>query len=173
MQTQASLGWLGPDKVEIVVTNRSTASRAVGAMLMLDQRRSDADSTSNTLGLPTAGIANAIVPVDTGPGDLAAGIFGIVQVSAADNVRTRLRLQGQCDFVSVGGDVVLATDAQYIPVTASTVVTKSVPVNAAAVAATGATVRKVVFIPLTARTGAGTTDGWFNGITGFGTILVA
>jgi len=31
--------------------------------------------------------------------------------------------------------------------------------------------RKIVFIPLTARTGAGLTDGWYSGIHGFGSIL--
>ena len=169
MKIHASFGWAGPDAEDVVVTNRAAASIALGDLMMIDRRRSDPDSTSNSLGVQASGIANVITPVSTVPSDLAANIFGVTLMAAGDNGKTKIRLSGYVDAAAVAGDVVLASDDAYGPVTATRNITKLVTANTGAAAALP---RKALFIPLTARTGAGLTDGWFDGIYGFGTVLV-
>ena len=169
MKIESAFGWMGPDPIDIIVTNRAATTVALGDMLMLDQRRTDGDSTTNTPGLQTGGLANGITPVNTVPADLAAGIFGVCLNGAADNVIVRLRLRGFVDFAAVAGTVVLATDPAYCPATGTRNITKVATGNTGTAAALPT---KVVFIPLTARTGAGTTNGWFDGINGFGCVLV-
>jgi hypothetical protein len=168
MQTQASLGWLGPDKIEIVVTNRTTSAVAVGDVERLDNTLVDGDSTTNQPGLATSGLANIVVPLlgDARGHYLSTGIFGVVQSTAADNVKCRFRLKGYCDAVSVETTVVLAT---FIGVAETA--KEYVAIATSVTNATDAAVpHKVIFIPLTARTGAGLTDGWFDGVNGFGMI---
>lgn len=174
MKIEASLGWMGPDPIDIVITNRAAVTVARGDTLMLDVRRNDAASTSNTPGLATAGLANGVVPDTAGAAvtnaNAACGIYGVALAAAADDVRLPLRLRGQCDVVNVAGTVVLATDEAYGPADGVKVQTK---ITAEAAPQTNASkTMKVTFIPLTARTGAGATDGWFDGISGFGCIIV-
>ena len=171
MSTQAAFGWMGPIPVEIMGMNRTGSAAAVGDMLMMDWRRTDGDSTSNSVGIAASGIANFILPASTQASDFSAtGIFGIVQQAAGNDVACKVRLIGQCDAVKVAGTVILATDAAYGPANATSAVTKQV--LQAAPQTNAAFPVKNVFIPLTARTGAGTTDGWFDGIRGFGFVLV-
>lgn len=171
MLTQHSLGWMGPDKDEIVVTNRAGASVAVGAVLMLDRRRADAASTTNVLGTAAAGIANGIVPGAATTDQMVTEIFGVVQRSAADDIKTVLRLRGFCDSVTfaAGDDVVLATSRCFVtPSAANLTAVNGAQENTGTAAALA---RKVVFLPHTAVVTPGSTDGWFDGINGFGTIL--
>ena len=165
---------MGPDPIDIVVTNRTAAAVARGDQIMLDVRRIDAASTSNTPGLATAGLANAVIPDTAGAAATIAnasrGIFGICLAAAADDVKLSARLRGQCDVVNVAGDVVLATDEAWGPADATVAVTKMT--QEAAPQTNASHPCKVTFIPLTARTGAGATDGWFDGISGFGFLLL-
>lgn len=171
MTTQHSLGWLGPDKVEIVVTNRSTATVAVGDVLQLDRRRADAASTTNVLGTAAAGIANGIVPGAATTDQMATEIFGVVQRAAVDDAKTVLRLRGFCDLVTfaAGDDVVLATSRVFITAGAANVTAVNGAQENSGTAA--AVARKVVFLPHTDVVTPGSTDGWWDGINGFGTIL--
>lgn len=174
MQTQSALGWNGPDKIDVRVTNRLGASVAVGDVVILDNGRNDADSTTNQTGVSTGGVGN-IVAVTTALQPY--GMYGVVQRAAVDNGTTVVRLKGFCDFVNVSATVVLAGATKSIVTgPANTLVAALVlPANDALIvdvtAATLAKPARIIFIPLTVRTGAGTTDGWFNGIEGFGTIL--
>lgn len=171
VKTQASLGWLGPDAEDIIITNRAGASVAVGAVLQLDRRRADGDSTNNTVGSANAGIANGIVIGAATTDQMVTEVFGVVQQAVADNVKCRFRLRGYCDAVSfITANVVLAT-SRCFPTPAGT----SVTVSNAAQENTGtaaALARKIPFLPLTAGTAPSTTDGWWDGINGFGTILL-
>jgi len=174
MQTQANLGWMGPDPIDILVTNRTGSAVAVGDVELLDRIRSDGDSTTNQVGVSTGGICNIVVPVydlTTHPHTLSCDIVGVVQQAAADNARCLFRLKGRCDAVSVSGTVVLLTSVGLVGdgTEAAVVADAHIAIDGNAQATLIA--RKVVFLPLTARTGAGTTDGWFNGVEGFGTIL--
>lgn len=168
MDTQHSLGWLGPQKVEIIVTNRTGSAVVVGDVERLDNTLVDGDSTTNVVGTAAAGVANIVVPLlgDARGHYLSTGIFGVVQRGCADNEKTAFRLRGYCDAVSVETTVVLATFIGVIQTAKEYVAIATSVTNAT----DAAVPHKVVFIPLTARTGAGTTDGWFDGITGFGTI---
>lgn len=166
MQTQAALGWLGPVATEVIVTNRTTAAVAVGDVLMLDRRRSDADSTTNVLGTAAAGIANAVVPGAATLDTLNTDTFGVCLKAVADDGRTTIRIRGYCPAVAVNAAVVLATARCHVTASA-----KTCTVISAAEAVAG-TIRKVVFLPITAVGGAGVTDGWFNGVEGFGSILI-
>lgn len=170
MKIESAFGWMGPDPVDIIVTNRCAATTITGALLMLDQRRTDGDSTSNTPGIALSGVANVITPVATVVSDLSAGIFGIGLNGAVDNAIIRLRLRGFVDFAQMQGTVVLATDDSYGAVTATRELTKLAP--QAAPQTNASFPKKVLFIPLTARTGAGLTNGWFDGISGFGIVNV-
>lgn len=170
MKIESAFGWMGPDPIDIIVTNRCAATTIVGALLMLDQRRTDPDSTSNNSGIALSGVANVITPVNTVASDLSAGIFGVGLNAAVDNAIIRLRLRGFVDFAQVAGTVVLATDDSYGPATGSREITKLAP---QANPQTNASFpRKVLFIPLTARAGAGTTNGFFDGVSGFGYVNV-
>lgn len=168
MKTQAGLGWMGPDAEDILVTNRTGSAVAVGDVERLDNTRVDGDSTTNTVGLSTAGLANIVVPLlgDARGHYLSIGIFGVVQQAVADDAKCRFRLRGYCDSVSVETTIVLATAIMVIETAKEFVAVATSVTNAT----DAAVPHKVVFIPLTARTGAGLTDGWWNGITGFGTI---
>lgn len=174
MKIENALGWMGPDPVDIIVTNRTTGAVVRGDQIMLDVRRIDGDSTSNSPGLATAGLANAVKPDTAGAAETRANaamaIFGICLAGAADNFRLNVRLRGQCDVVNVAGTVVLATDEAYGPADNTLNVTKMV--QEAAPQTNACHPCKVTFIPLTARTGAGATDGWFDGISGFGFLLL-
>lgn len=174
MLSQAAFGWLGPDKDLIMVTNRTGSANAVGDVLKLDQRRTDADSTSNNVGVAASGLANVILVPTTPTSDWAAGIFGVVMAVALNDRPHPFLLRGKADTLRISGAVVLATVEQLVaPVTgtddaAGRSATISTPVNTGAAAALP---RKVIAIPLTAIGGAGTSDAWFDGINGFGTIL--
>jgi hypothetical protein len=171
MLTQHSLGWIGPDKIECVVTNRAGATVAVGAVLMLDRRLADGDSLSNALGGAQVGIANGITPGAATTDQMVTEIFGVVQRSAVDNAKTVLRLKGFCDVVTFGAgdDVVLATSRVFITASARNVTAVNGAQENSGTAA--AVMRKVVFLPHTAVVTPGSTDGWWDGINGFGTIL--
>lgn len=173
MQTQHSLGWVGPDKVEIVVTNRAGASVAVGACLQLDRRRADGNSTTNVLGTAAAGIANGVTPGAETTDQMSVETFGIVQNSAVNNGKCRLRLQGFVDAVlmSAGSTVTLATCRCVVTPSARTI-SASVAPQEVNNTATAGVFRKVVFLPHTTVAGGGSTDGWFDGIRGFGTICL-
>jgi hypothetical protein len=166
MTTQAALGWIGPRAEDIIVTNRTATTVAVGDVVMLDRRRSDGDSTTNVLGTDAAGIANIVVPGAATLDTLNTDTFGVVLKGAADNLRTTVRLRGYCPSVAVNAAVVLATARCHVTASA-----KTCTVISAAEAVAG-TIRKVVFLPITAVGGAGLTDGWFNGVEGFGGILI-
>lgn len=173
MTTQANLGWMGPDPIEIVVTNRTASAVAVGDVELLDLIRSDAASTTNQAGLSTAGLANIVVPLydaTTQPHTLSAGIYGVVLKAAADDAKTTMRLRGYQPTVSVSGTVVLLTSVGIPGDGSETAVIVDAQLAIDGNAST-AIVRKVIFLPLTARTGAGTTDGMFDGINGFGYLL--
>lgn len=169
--TQPSLGWMGPVTEDIIVTNRSGATVAVGAVLQLDRRRADAASTSNTLGLSTAGIANGITPGAATTDQMVTEIFGVVQQAGADDIKVRVRVRGFCDIVTfaAGDDVVLATSRCFITASAANLTAVNGAQENSGTAA--AIMRKVVFLPMTAVVTPGSTDGWFNGAEGFGTIL--
>lgn len=171
MKTQAALGWLGPDIEEIIVTNRAGAAVAIGAVLMLDRRRADAASTTNVLGTAAAGIANGIVPGAATTDQMVTEIFGVVQQAAADDIKTRLMLRGYAAVVTfaAGDDVVLATTRVFVTPSATNVTAVNGAQENTGTAA--ALARKVVFLPHTAVVTPGSTDGWWDGINGFGTIL--
>lgn len=174
MQTQASYGWMGPEPIDILVTNRTGSAVAVGDVELLDRSRSDGDSTSNEVGSATSGIANIIAPVydlTTRPHTLSADIVGVVLQAAGNDVKCVLRLKGKCDAVAVTGTVVLLTSVGLVGDGTEAAVVADAHTAIDGNAQATLIVRKVVFLPLTARTGAGTTDGWFNGIEGFGCIL--
>lgn len=174
MLTQANLGWLGPDAIEIMVTNRTASAVQVGDLELLDRIRSDAASTTNHAGFATAGVANIVVPIydaTTHPFTLACDIVGIVMSSAADDQLCRFRLKGKIDAVSVTGTVVLLTSVGIIGDGTEAVVIADAQVTIDGNAQATLLPRKVVFLPQTARTGAGLTDGFFDGVNGFGSIL--
>lgn len=166
MQTQAQFGWVGPDPIDILVTNRTGASVAIGDVLELDIRRLNAASTSNSVGIATSGIANAVVPVLTAASDFAWAIFGVAQQAAGDATKLRLRLMGQVDLVTISANVTLATTVLGLIPQASKVALIATPQNTGAA---GAVPTKVIFIPLTG--GTTSPDGWFDGVRGFGVIL--
>jgi len=173
MTTQANLGWMGPDAVDVLVTNRTGSAVAVGDVEVLDITRTDAASTTNAAGVDTAGVANIVVPVydaTTAPHVLSVGIAGVVLNAVADDIRCRFRLRGAVSACSVSGTVVLATSVGVLGDGSETAVIVDAQLAIDGNASTGI-VRKVVFLPLTARTGAGTTDGYFDGINGFGYLL--
>jgi len=167
---QSQYGWQGPDPIDILVTNRTGSDVAVGDVERLDNTRVDAASTTNSPGASTAGLANIVVPLlgDARGHYLSTGIFGVVQQVAVDDNTSpiRFRLRGACDAVSVETTVVLATFIGVIETAKEYVAIATSVTNAT----DAAVPHKVVFIPLTARTGAGLTDGWWDGINGFGTI---
>jgi hypothetical protein len=170
---QPSLGWAGPAPVDILVTNRTGSAVAIGDVEILDHCRLDAASTTNAPGATTAGLANIVVPtydITTDTLTLVCAISGVVQqIAADDGPPIRFRLQGYCDNVAVDGTIVLRTSVCGIgDGTEAAVVLTPYVIDGNAGSAIS---RKIVFIPLTARTGAGLTDGWFNGISGFGSIL--
>lgn len=156
--TESAWGWAGPERTDVRVTNRCGATVAVGDIVLLDHGQADAASTTNAPGLPTAGVANIINPATA---YLAHGIFGVVLRGALDDQPTVVRLKGYCDNVSM--------------LAATTLDDKIVARNGARTGAIGAGATdpnsKVLFIPLTVTGGAGLTDGWFNGIEGFGQII--
>ena len=131
--------------------------------------------------LAVAGVANIVVPVydaATHPFTLAAGVTGIVQKSIAlDDTKGTLRLRGYCPLVrcdttaSTGNNVVLLTDIGIVGDGTEAAVIISAQVTIDGNAQATLLPRKVVFLPMTARTGAGITDGMFDGINGFGTVL--
>lgn len=174
MQTQADLGWFGPDPIDIRVTNRVGSAVAVGDVVALDVGRSDGDSSSTTQtpGDANSGICNVVsgasATISIGP---IRGLFGAVLVAAGDNVKTTIRMKGRVDACSLSGTVVLATGLVTPPVSGSS---RAAVVNTSSgnTGAASAVLHKVIFIPLTARTGAGVTDGLFDGVNGFGMILV-
>lgn len=176
-QAVPQFGWMGPDQEMVEVTNRTGAAVVVGDCLTLDHRRRDVASTSQTLGLSTAGLANAILSnatvnaVAPVASDLATGVYGIVMKAAIDDARTRLLLAGYAASGSVSAAVVLATVG---PISAPTSGTDGIMqiVTVANSGAAAALTRKIIFIPLTATGGAGVTDGWFDGVNGFGSVLV-
>lgn len=165
MKTQASLGWLGPDAEEILVTNRTGSAVAIGDVEMLDIFRDDAASTTNQFGVAASGTANIVVPLAKAR---QMGIYGVVQKVAADDAVTNLRLRGYCPVVAISAAAVLTTPTVYRGGTTENAVL-NVPVTAGDATAGQGIPAKVIFIPLTA--GTGTTDGWFDGINGFGTVL--
>lgn len=176
---QANLGWMGPDPIEIAVTNRRGSSVAGGDVVVLDNGRVDADSTSNEPGVATSGVSNIVATTtETQP----YGVYGVVKASAADNFRTAVRLRGKIDSVNVSATVVLsgATKSVIVGPVTTTVAAQVLAANAAALlttlTASGGAVAgrptKIIFVAMTARTGAGLTDGWFDGINGFGTVLI-
>lgn len=172
MQTQASFGWMGPDPIDILVTNRTTASVAVGDVVLLDVRRSDVDSTNNQVGSANAGLANIVVQIALAFDIQAAGIFAVCQQAGGDNTKVVVRLKGQCDAVRCNAAVVLA-NARGVPLGGGAA--NALRIVSAATETTGAAAAlatKVIFQPLTAIGVAGTTDGWFNGVEGQGTILL-
>ena len=165
-----TFGWAGPEPVDIMITNRTGGAVAIGAMLLLDNRRSDAASTNNIVGSTAAGLANGVTPIALAFDSASAGIYGVV-LQAMGTARTgRIRLKGAVDFATTGAAVVLA-NARGVVTGASTNI-RIVSAATETTAAAAAIATKVVFLPLTALAGAGTTDGWFNGIEGFGTILL-
>ena len=170
---QPSFGWAGPAPIDILVTNRSTAAVAVGDVLMLDNRRADAASTSNTAGSSAAGIANVIAQIAFAFDSQSAGVYCVMQqASADDGPPVRARLSGHCDLVACNAAVVLV-NARGIPLSGGA--SNQLRIVSAATETTGgaaAFAQKVIFLPLVAIGAAGTTSGWFNGITGFGTVLV-
>jgi len=162
---------MGPDAEDIWVTNRSGSAVAVGALAMLDNRRSDAASTSNQSGINSGGVANTVTPTrgDATSGfNLSNGIYVVAMSAAADDAPFRGRLRGPVQKFSVNAAVVLATTAAIGPkhLTATGAVLTVVPTTT-----DGAVPHKTLFIPLTAIGSAGTTDGWFDGIHGFGSVL--
>jgi len=175
MQTQANFGWMGPDPIDILITNRSTASVAVGAVLQLDRRRADAASTSNQVGVATSGIANGIAIGAATTDQMACETFMVVRQAAADDVKCVARLRGYCDAVSfVAGagsnNVVLATSRCVAGAATTGVIAFNGTQENTGTAA--ALIRKVIFLPLTAGTAPSTTDGWFDGVNGFGSVLI-
>jgi hypothetical protein len=179
MKTTPSFGWAGPDSDDCIITNRTGGAVAVGDVLQLDNRRRDATSTSNTLGLNTAGLANGVFSNATVNGvapvasDLAAGIFCCVQSAAATAFKCKARLKGYVDALNMGAvAVTLATVEQIGPPISGTGLA-AIAVVVANSGAAAALARKVIFIPLTAKGAVqGTVDGWFDGVAGFGTVLV-
>lgn len=172
MTTQANFGWIGPETVDIMVTNRTTAAVVAGDVEMLDHTLIDAASTTNYAGSTTSGVSNIVVPVydaTTDPWQIFAGIFGVCQHGAADDRPVRLRLRGSTELCHVSGTIVLRTSVCVIGDGSDSAVVATV----ATCATDTAMARKVVFLPLTARTGEGTTNGWFDGINGFGCVLSA
>ena len=170
MQTQANLGWMGPTPIDILVTNRSGGSLAVGAVQQLDRRNADGDSTNNTVGSENAGIANCVNIGAATTDQMVTETFGVVQRAAGDNVKTVLRLRGHCDAVSITtNNAVLATSRGVAVASGSSVLCVNAAQENTGTAA--ALARKVIFLPLVAGTAGGTTSGWFDGINGFGTIL--
>ncbi len=172
MMTQAGLGWMGPDAIEILVTNRTGSAVAVGDVEVLDHCRLDGDSTTNLVGVSTGGVGNIVVPTYDSTTDtltLVCAISGVVQSVAADNLKCRFRLKGYCGAVATDGTIVLRTSVCGIGdgTEAAVVLTPYVIDGNTGTAVS----RKIVFIPLTARTGAGLTDGWYDGVSGFGSIL--
>jgi len=173
---QPNFGWAGPAPIDILVTNRTGSAVAVGDVEQLDRIRSDAASTTNAPGASTAGIANIVVPIydaTTHPFTLACEIVGVVQQAAADDNPSpiRFRLQGHCDAVACSGTVVLLTSVGIIGDGSEVAVIADAQVTIDGNAQATLLPRKVVFLPLEARTGAGTTPGWFSGVHGFGSIL--
>lgn len=167
---QPSFGWAGPAPIDILVTNRTGTVLVVGDIERLDNTLVDAASTTNAPGASTAGLANIVVPLlgDARGHYLSTGIFGIVQqVAADDGPPMRFRLRGHCDEVHVETTVVLATFIGVVHTTHD-YVSAATSVTCATDAAVP---HKIVFIPLAVRTNEGTTNGWFDGINGFGTIL--
>lgn len=172
MKTQANLGWMGPDAEEILVTNRTGSAVAVGDVEMLDNFRDQAESTSNQVGAASGGtssggVGNAVVALAKAR---QVGIFGVIQSAAADNANCRMRLRGYVERCAVDAAVVLTTPSICaVPLTTETV--RVVTNQPAGTAAAGeGIITKVCFIPLTAIAGAGTTDGWFDGINGLGWV---
>lgn len=154
MKTQATLGWMGPDTEEILVTNRSGATRAVGDVLQLDAARADAASTNNTVGSENAGLANGVLPATA---QIQYGIFGVVMRAATDDSRTVLRLRGAVNSVLL--DAATAVGLGLIPINGAVDLADSAGGNAG---------EKIIGILLTATAGAGLSDAWFDGINGFG-----
>lgn len=172
MSTQPSFGWLGPAPVEFIVTNRTGSAVAVGDVEMLDIQRIDAASTGNVIGSSAGGMANIVVPTydgTTDPISLSCEIFGVVQKAAADDGVTTLRVRGYCATVAADAAVVLRT-SPCVAGDGTEKVHVATPVTCATDAAIA---RKVIFLPLTAIGSAGTTDGFFDGINGFGTVLAS
>jgi len=173
MKTQADLGWLGPDAEDIIVTNRSGASWVVGDVNMIDWRETDGDSLAaslNAVGDANSGICNSVAnhAVTTSAVGFAIGIFCCAQVAAANDAKGRVRLRGAVDACAVDGTVTLATSYCTVKAGPDLEVIDTAQETSGAVAATP---HKVIFIPLQARTGAGTVPGWFNGVEGFGSVL--
>lgn len=181
MTTQANFGWMGPDSIDIWVTNRTGSAVPIGDLELLDIFRSDAASTTNYAGATTSGVANAVVPIydaTTHPFTLACGIVGIaISAASADDREYRMRLRGPVDVVrcdttaSTGNNVTLLTDVGIIGDGTEAAVIISAQITIDGNAQATLLPRKVVFLPLTARTGAGTTNGLFDGIHGFGFVL--
>jgi len=173
MKTQAELGWLGPDAEDIIVTNRSGASWVVGDVNMIDWRETDADSLAaslNAIGNVNSGICNSVAnhAVTTSATGFSMGIFGCAQVSVVNDRKGRLRLRGPVDACAVDGTVTLATTYCTVKAGPDLEVIDTAQETTGAVAAVP---HKIIFIPLQARTGAGTVPGWFNGVEGFGSVL--
>lgn len=173
--TLQTIGWMGPVPVDILVTNRTGSAVAVGDVEQLDRIRSDAASTTNSAGVTTAGVANIVVPIydaTTHPFTLACEIVGVcLQAVADDGPLIRFRLKGQCDEVAVTGTVVLLTSVGIVGDGTEAAVVADAQVTIDGNAQATLLPRKVVFLPTAARTGAGTTSGFFDGINGFGSIL--
>jgi len=173
---------MGPETEIIYVTNRTGSAVAIGDVEMLDTIRSDAASTTNQIGVSTGGLGNIVVPiydVATHPHTLSCGIYGVVLDAVGDDVKCRLALRGKLDTVrcdttvSTGNNVALLTDVGIAGDGAEAAVIVSVQYDLDGADGLGVIARKIIFLPLTARTGAGTTDGFFDGMNGFGCMLSA
>lgn len=175
MQTQANLGWVGPDPIDVRVTNRTGGSVAVGDIVLLDHARDAAASTGNEVGSSAAGLANIIHggSIDAGAAFNTAtshGIWGCVLKAATQSSATTIRLVGKVDALRVGAAVVLKTanlTGSATPLVADVATTVDVT------SVTTARPRKVIAIALTSTLGADVTDGWMNGVSGFGSVLAA
>jgi hypothetical protein len=170
---QGNFGWAGPAPIDILGTNRTGSAVAVGDVEMLDVFRDQAESVGNINGSSVGGLAscgqgNFVVPIAKAR---QVGIFAVMMQAAADDANVRGRLAGQVDACQVSATVVLTTPTIFVSPLSTENALLSVPVIAGTASAGQGIPSKIIFIPLTARTGAGVTDGWFNGITGFGATL--
>lgn len=171
---EAALGWMGPEPTIIGVTNRTGSAVVKGDVETLDRVRADAASTTQTVGASTGGICNITVPTydaTTQPFTLACELSGVVLRGVADDKPTLFLMKGYCDAVAVTGTVVLLTSVGILGDGTEAAVIADAQVTIDGNAQATLLPRKVVFLPLTARTGAGTTDGYYDGINGFGSIL--
>lgn len=175
--TQPAFGLGSLDPIDIKVTNRTGASVAAGDVVLVDHGRDAAGSTSNTPGLETSGLASIVDIADLGAGAArqcayASGLWGVVQIGAADGFRTTVRLKGFVDSIRADAASNIATDVLTAPLAASPLAANVVASAGTNTADATARPKKIIAVLLVAHTGANDLKPCiFDGIAGFGTSL--